>query len=98
MFVTIEEIKAIIKEKILIERLELEDVTPEDIADDAPLFGEGLGLDSVEALDVVAGLQAEFGIKLQGASPESLRQDFYSVSTLASFVHRTLNREVVAQQ
>lgn len=79
-------IKQIIKEDILINRLELEDVTPEEIGDAEPLFGEGLGLDSVEALDVVAGVEQLFGIKLQGISPQEFKKHLYSVDTLAQFV------------
>lgn len=79
-------IKKIIKEDILINRLELEDITPEEIGDAEPLFGEGLGLDSVEALDVVAGIEQLFGIKLQGISPQEFRKHLYSVDTLAQFV------------
>jgi len=83
---TIEDIKSTIKEVILIERLELEDITAAEINDQASLFGDGLGLDSVEALDVVAGLEEEFGVKLQGMTEEEIREHFYSVETLASFV------------
>ncbi|MDD2401503.1 MAG: phosphopantetheine-binding protein [Clostridia bacterium] len=82
----IERIKQIIKEDILIKRLELEDITAEEIKDNAPLFGEGLGLDSVEALDVVAGLEQFFGIKLQGVSPQEFQKHLYSVETIAQYV------------
>ncbi|MED3645305.1 phosphopantetheine-binding protein [Halalkalibacterium halodurans] len=61
---SISEIKEIIKVNILIERLELEDIEADEIEDEEPLFGDGLGLDSVEALDVVAGVEAEFGVKV----------------------------------
>lgn len=92
---TIEEIKQIIKQDILIDRLELEDITAEEIEDQDPLFGEGLGLDSVEALDVVAGLEAEFGVKLQGMDQDQIRTHFYSVDTLSKFVHEQLTAAVV---
>lgn len=82
----IEEIKNIIKQNILIERLELEDITAEEIADNEPLFLEGLGLDSVEALDVVAGLEEEFTIKVQGMPEDQIQKHFYSVETLSNFV------------
>lgn len=82
----IEEIKSIIKQNILIERLELEDVTAEEIEDNEPLFLEGLGLDSVEALDVVAGLEEEFTIKVQGMPEDQIQKHFYSVETLSNFV------------
>lgn len=83
---SLEDIKNTIKQNILIDRLELEDITAEEIEDNAPLFGEGLGLDSVEALDVVAGLEAEFGVKLQGMDQEEIKKNFYSVETLSQFV------------
>ncbi|KJS23104.1 MAG: acyl carrier protein [Clostridiaceae bacterium BRH_c20a] len=82
----IEKIKQVIKEDILINRLELEDIKVEDIEDNTPLFGEGLGLDSVEALDVVAGLEQFFGVKLQGVSPQEFQKHLYSVENLAQFV------------
>lgn len=82
----IEEIKNIIKQNILIDRLELEDITAEEIEDNEPLFLEGLGLDSVEALDVVAGLEEEFTIKVQGMPEDQIQKHFYSVETLSTFV------------
>lgn len=90
---SVEEIKGIIKESILIDRLELEDITAEEIGDELPLFGEGLGLDSVEALDVVAGIEAEFGVKLQGMDQGAIKEHFYSVETLSQFVYSRLARE-----
>jgi acyl carrier protein len=93
---TIEEIKTIIKQDILIDRLELEDISADEIDDKDPLFGDGLGLDSVEALDVVAGLEEEFGIKLQGIPQEQLAQHFASVETLSHFVHEQLTETVSA--
>lgn len=80
------EIKNIIKQNILIDRLELEDITAEEIEDNEPLFLEGLGLDSVEALDVVAGLEEEFTIKVQGMPEDQIQKHFYSVETLSTFV------------
>ncbi|KUO64328.1 MAG: acyl carrier protein [Gracilibacter sp. BRH_c7a] len=92
--IDIARVKAVIKEDILIKRLELEDITPEEIEDNTPLFGEGLGLDSVEALDVVAGIEQIFGVKLQGISPEEFKKHLYSVETLAQFVvHKGDNQE-----
>ncbi|WP_078392763.1 phosphopantetheine-binding protein [Shouchella patagoniensis] len=85
---TNEEIKQVIKQNILIERLELEDLTCEEIEDTEALFGDGLGLDSVEALDVVAGIEAEFGVSLQGMSEEDIQKHFYSVETLGAFIEK----------
>ena len=82
-----EEIIKKIKEKVLIERLELEDITPEEIDNAAPLFGAGLGLDSVEALDVVVGVEEEFGVQVPKEMGEEMRERFYSVNTLADFIY-----------
>lgn len=84
------EIKEIIKEKVLIERLELEDITPEEIIDNEALFGEGLGLDSVEALDVAAGIREEFKIELPQMSQEETYKHFFSVESLANFIETLL--------
>src|SRR5574344_1917785 len=51
----------------IIEVLNLEDVKPEDIADDAPLFGEGLGLDSIDALELIVLMEKNYGIKIHDA-------------------------------
>ncbi|HHF7011944.1 acyl carrier protein [Streptococcus mutans] len=84
---TKEEIIKTIKEKVLIERLELEDIEPEEIDDAAPLFGEGLGLDSVEALDVVVGVEEEFGVQVPKQMGEEMQEKFYSVNSLADFIY-----------
>jgi acyl carrier protein len=61
-------------------------VDPDSIADDQPLFGAGLGLDSVDALELLLGLEAEFGIRVKG---DRIRRDaFTCVNTLAAFVER----------
>ncbi|WP_160036900.1 phosphopantetheine-binding protein [Paenibacillus sp. An7] len=91
---SLNEIKQIIKQNILIDRLDLEDITAEDIQDNDPLFGEGLGLDSVEALDVVAGIESEFGVKLQGMDQEAIRKHFHSVEALSQFVSEQLSTAV----
>ena len=88
---TIEEIKDFIKTEILIERLELEDITAADITDDMILFSEeGLGLDSVEALDIIAGIEQIFQISLEGMSEEEFREILVSVETLAQFLLNSL--------
>jgi acyl carrier protein len=94
---SINEIKNVIKQDILIGRLELEGVTVNDIIDDAPLFGDGLGLDSVEALDIVAGIKTTFGIDLTGMAPEDLRSHFFSVQTLAAFVENRLAENATSE-
>ena len=74
--------------ELLIERLKFEDMTPEDISDDEPLFAGGLGLDSIDALEIVVMLESEFGIKVKNES--SARDYFKSVSTLAELVSSRL--------
>ena len=72
--------------QMIIDSLGLEDITIEDIATDAPLFGnEGLGLDSVDALELGLALQKTFGFQLDGEK-DNLRNHFASVQTLADFV------------
>ena len=70
--------------QLIIDSLNLEGMTPDDIEDGAPLFGEGLGLDSVDALELVVALEKEFKIRIEGE--ESTRRAFTSVEQLAAFV------------
>src|SRR5687767_2878916 len=74
--------------ELLIERLKFEDMTPEDIGDDEPLFAGGLGLDSIDALEIVVMLESEFGIKVKNET--SARDSFRSIATLAEFVESKL--------
>ena len=68
----------------IISVLNLEGVTPEDIADDGELFGEGLGLDSIDALELIVLLEKNYGIKLK--DPAQGKEIFKSVRTMAEFV------------
>ncbi len=77
------ELKRKLKE-LLIDRLKFEDMSPEDIGDDEPLFEGGLGLDSIDALEIVVMLETEFGLKIKNES--SAREYFRSVSSLAQLV------------
>ena len=70
--------------RLIVESLNLEGMRPEMIEDEAPLFGEGLGLDSVDALELVVALEKEFGIKIK--SQEIGREVFSSVSRSRSGV------------
>ncbi len=79
-----DELKQQIKECI-ISSLELEDITPENIVDDEPLFGTGLGLDSIDALELGVALKKEFGIKFN-SSDSSVREHFASVNALAEYI------------
>ncbi|AKF85880.1 phosphopantetheine-binding protein [Myxococcus sp. MISCRS1] len=71
--------------KLVIETLNLEDVKPEDIDPGAPLFVEGLGLDSIDALELGLALQKTYGVALASDSQEN-RRHFASVRALATFV------------
>jgi acyl carrier protein len=68
----------------IIEALNLEDLEPEDIDKDAPLFGDGLGLDSIDALELIVLLEKNYGIKLQ--DPKDGKKVFYSVQTMADYI------------
>ena len=70
---------------LIIEAAGLEDVTPEDIEAEAPLFVDGLGLDSIDALEIGLALHKKYGIKLSADSDES-RRHFASVRSLALLV------------
>jgi acyl carrier protein len=70
--------------RLIVESLNLEGMRPENIEDEAPLFGEGLGLDSVDALELVVALEKEFGIRIK--SQEIGREVFSSVATLSQFI------------
>jgi len=72
--------------QLIIDTLGLEDIGPDDIADEAPLFGGGLGLDSVDALELGLAIQKHFGIKIDADASET-RTHFASVAALAEFVH-----------
>lgn len=70
---------------LIVRRLKLE-IDPATIQDDAPLFGEGLGLDSIDALELVLGLEQEFGIKVE--DEEVGVKAFASVNALVDFIER----------
>lgn len=72
--------------RVLIESLNLEGMTPAMIADDDPLFGDGLGLDSVDALELVVALEKEYGVRI--ASDGIDQEVFASVSKMAAFVEQ----------
>jgi acyl carrier protein len=70
--------------KLIIETLRLKDTRPEDIADDAPMLGGGLELDSLDALEVVVVVEKTFGVKID--SSEDSKRALSSVNELAAFV------------
>lgn len=71
--------------ELIVRRLKL-DIDPKSIEDDAPLFGEGLGLDSIDALELVLGLEQEFGIKVE--DEEVGVKAFASVNALVDFIEQ----------
>lgn len=71
--------------EFLVATLDLEDVGPRDIEDEMVLFGEGLGLDSVDALELGVAIQRKYGVKISATSEET-HEHFTSVKTLASFI------------
>ena len=74
--------------QLIIETLQLEDMTPADIDVDAPLFVDGLGLDSIDALELGVALQKRYGISLSADSEET-RRHFMSVKTIANLIQTT---------
>lgn len=76
--------------ELIISALALEDITPQDIDPSEPLFVDGLGLDSIDALELGLALQKRYGVSMS-ADSEQTRQHFRSVQALAAFVaaHRT---------
>ena len=75
--------------KQIIEVLNLEEMQPEDIDAEAPLFGEGLGLDSIDALELIVMMEKQYGIKLK--DPKEGKAIFKSVATMADYIsnHRS---------
>jgi len=84
---SLEEIRGELKE-LLVVNLALEDITPEEIEDDGLLFGEGLGLDSLDAVEIVVLIQRNYGLEI--IDEEQAREIFQSVNTLARWVHENL--------
>lgn len=75
----------------IISQLNLQDIKPEDIGDDQPLFAEGLGLDSIDALELIVLLQQQYKVKLSNA--EEGPRVFHSVRTIAEYItaHQSSN-------
>jgi acyl carrier protein len=70
---------------LIISALELEDVKPEDIVDSEPLFGKGLGLDSIDALELGIALKKKFGVKFSAENADN-KKHFASVYALAAYI------------
>jgi acyl carrier protein len=71
--------------ELIISALELEDIKPSDIDDSAPLFGEGLGLDSIDALELGVALRKKFGVKFSADNADN-KKHFASVNALAAYI------------
>ena len=69
----------------LVKQLNLEDMLPENFNENTPLFGEGLGLDSIDSLELVVLLDRNYGLKLK--DPKEGRTVFYSIRTMAEYIH-----------
>lgn len=70
---------------VIVEALKLEDIEPGEIGSEEPLFGEGLGLDSIDALELGVALRKAYGIKIDSVTDE-VKQHFANVRTLARFI------------
>jgi len=77
--------------KLIIQTLKLEEITPEDIQDDGQLFGNGLGLDSIDALELVVALEKAYRVVIPDS--EVGKRVFHSVKTLAQFVREESGKE-----
>ena len=71
--------------ELIIKSLELEDIKPSNIEDDAPLFNDGLGLDSIDALELGMALKKKYNLTLSSEKEEN-NEYFYSVKTIADFI------------
>jgi acyl carrier protein len=80
-----ENLKSKLKEQI-IERLNLEDVNVSDINDDTALFGEGLGLDSIDALELIVLMENDYGIELE--NPEEGKGIFATINSMADYISK----------
>lgn len=73
--------------KLLVEALNLEDVNAGDIDPNEPLFGDGLGLDSIDALEIALAISQKYGVQMQ-AEDEQVRNAFATLSSLSEFVEK----------
>lgn len=79
-----EQLQLEIKE-LIISCLNIEGMSVDDIETEAPLFGDGLGLDSIDALEIGMAVKSKYGVNLS-AENEEMRKHFYSVATLSEFI------------
>jgi acyl carrier protein len=76
--------------KLIVEDLNLEEINPEDIEDDAPLFGEGLGLDSLDAVEIVVLLEKHFGVVVKDLDEGKVA--FQSINALAAYIEGRISK------
>mgnify|MGYP004507028311 FL=1 len=75
---------------MIISTLDLEEISADDIKNEEPLFGEGLGLDSIDALEIGMALKRKYNITLD-SDKEKNKEHFYSIDTLSKFVRSKIN-------
>lgn len=73
--------------QLIVEVLQLEAIQPQDIVATQPLFDGGLGLDSIDALEIGVAVQKRFGLRFDADKPEETRKHFATVRALAAFLH-----------
>jgi acyl carrier protein len=76
--------------KQIVEQLNLAEVKPEDINTTAPLFGDGLGLDSIDALELIVLLEKHYGVRIE--DPKEAKDIFTSVKTMADYVMKNARK------
>lgn len=89
IIIYMDKLKAQLKEQIL-EALSLDEMKPEEIDDNAPLFGEGLGLDSIDALELIVLMEKQYGIKL--SNPTEGKEVFKSINVMAEYIAKNRTR------
>lgn len=89
IIIYMDKLKAQLKEQILV-ALSLDEMKPEEIDDNAPLFGEGLGLDSIDALELIVLMEKQYGIKL--SNPAEGKEVFKSINVMAEYIAKNRTR------
>ena len=89
IIIYMDKLKAQLKEQIL-EALSLDEMKPEEIDDNAPLFGEGLGLDSIDALELIVLMEKQYGIKL--SNPAEGKEVFKPINVMAEYIAKNRTR------